>query len=75
MHDCAKRTKFTTKPRLREKFSNLWHLRVVFKREFFLPLLHWEFVHNKITICIFKAKLGGKMCSSDVVTHKGYYTM
>ena len=48
MHDNVTRSNFTTKPRLSEIFSNLWHLRVVFTRVFFSSLLLWEFVHVKI---------------------------
>ena len=48
MHDCVTCSKFTTKPRLRELFSNLWHLRVIFMWEFFLSWLLWEFVLDKI---------------------------
>ena len=36
MHDFVNRTKFTTNSRLREIFSNLWHLRVVFTRILFI---------------------------------------
>ena len=48
MHDCVTCSKFTTKPHLRELFSNLWHLRVIFMWEFFLSWLLWEFVLDKI---------------------------
>ena len=47
MHDYVTNLKFTTKPRLREFFSNLTYLRVVFTWEFFSSLLLWEFVHYK----------------------------
>ena len=73
MHNYVARVKFTTKPRLREFFSNVCHLPVIFTREFFSTLLPGEFVHDKIFICILKARLGGEISLSDVIMHGGCY--
>lgn len=73
MHNCIKHTKFTTKPCLHEIFSNLYPgFCVVFRREFLFTLLHWKFVNDKICNFIFKTRLDGEICSSDVIMHKGY---
>ena len=48
MRDYVTCSKFTTKPRLRDNFSNLSCLRVVFTWVFFSSLLLWELAHNKI---------------------------
>ena len=74
MHDFVNRTKFTTNSRLREIFSTSGTF-VLFSREFFLSLLHWEFSMIKSAICILKGMLGGEICSADVIVmHKGYYS-
>ena len=76
MHDCVTCSKFTTKPRLRELFSNLWHLCVIFMWEFFSSWLLWEFVLVKILqVVFFKARLGGEKSWRDVNMHKGYYSV
>ena len=70
------RSKFTTKPRLREFFfSNLCHLPVIFARELFSTSVPREFVHAICilnAICILKTRLGGEISLSDVIVHRGY---
>ena len=70
MHDYVTNSKFTTKPRLREIFSNLRYLCVVFTCMgilFIFAALGFRFA-----ICILKARLGDEICLSDVIMHKGY---
>lgn len=51
MHNWVKRTKVTTRPRLRDIFSKTpGRLRVVSTREFFLCLLHWPWEFEKLRI-------------------------
>ena len=50
MRDYVTFSKFTTKPRLRDIFSNFRCLRVVFMWAFFSSLLLWELFHDKIYI-------------------------
>ena len=59
VHDHVTCSKFTTKPRLRNVFSNLRGIRVVFTLVFLLLLLLWEVLHYNFKICILKPKLGG----------------
>jgi len=42
-------------------FLKLVVLSVIFAWVFFLSLLLWEFVHNKITICLSNLRLGGEI--------------
>ena len=70
MHDYVTRSNLTTKPRLREIFSSILHLRVVFTRIFFSSLLLWEFVQNKI--CNFKEGLVVKFARQMSSYRKGY---
>ena len=50
MRDYVTFSKFTTKPRLLDIFSNFLFLRVVFTWAFFLSLLPWELLHDRIYI-------------------------
>ena len=72
MRDYVTFSKFTTKPRLREIFSNFRCLRVVFTWVFFSSLLLWELVHDKIYILHYQNKICGVFCWSDVITHNDY---
>ena len=57
-------SKFTTKPCLRDIFSNLLCLRIKFMWVFFSSLLLWEFKFMiKFKICILKARLGGDLAA------------
>ena len=59
MCDNVTPSKFTTKPRLRNIFSNFRCLCVFFTWAFFSSLPLWETVYDKIYICIINTRLGG----------------
>ena len=71
MRDYLSSSKFITKPRLRDVFSNSHCLRAVSTYVFFSSLLLWELV----TFCIIKTRLGMVVFFAlfDVITHNGSY--
>ena len=110
MHDYFTQSKLAAKYRMRETFSNLWHLSLDFRRSlasglpsprrefgeergllsrtaagnraywhlcavvtmvFYSSFLLWEFSTIYHAVCDFKARLGGEICLSDVIMHKG----
>ena len=72
MCDYWTRSKFTTKPRLRDIFSNPRCLRVVFTwRSFHLWCFGNKFM-IKFKIYILKPRLDGDFSLSDVITHEDY---
>ena len=64
IHDDVTCSKFTTKPRLRNIFSKLLFLGVIFTWVFFSSLLLWEFKFMiKFKICILRVRLGGDLAA------------
>lgn len=55
-------------------FSSVLHFFVVFTR---VPFLRFAVLKKMFTvqfsICIFKARLGGEICFTDVILYKGYF--
>ncbi len=74
MHDNVICSKLTTKPHLRELFSNLCHLQTTFNWVTLSSLLLWEFVHDNIyKFTLRKRSLVVETSQSDISMHKGYF--